>query len=171
MLVRVARIGKPFGIDGRCTVQVFTDEPERRFAPGNRLIGAGAELVVESVHRSGARWILGFAGVHDRNAAESLRGLELSVEVPDDEAPAGADEWYVRSMIGLPCRDPAGVLLGRVIGVEHPPAHDLLVVRTEAGHTARIPFVRQIVGEVGPDGLVVDAPGGLLDPDFEAGGR
>ena len=36
-LVRVARIGKPHGIRGEVTVQVFTDDPDARFAPGERL--------------------------------------------------------------------------------------------------------------------------------------
>ena len=37
-LVRVARIGKPHGIRGEVTVQVFTDDPDARFAPGERLV-------------------------------------------------------------------------------------------------------------------------------------
>lgn len=34
MLLIVGRIGKPHGIRGEVTVEVRTDEPETRFAPG-----------------------------------------------------------------------------------------------------------------------------------------
>ena len=34
MLVVVGRIGRPHGIRGEVTVEVRTDLPERRFAPG-----------------------------------------------------------------------------------------------------------------------------------------
>ena len=37
MQVLVARIGKPHGIRGEVTVQLFTDIPEERFAPGEVL--------------------------------------------------------------------------------------------------------------------------------------
>ena len=35
--VVVGRIGKPHGVRGEVTVDVRTDEPERRFAPGAAL--------------------------------------------------------------------------------------------------------------------------------------
>ena len=35
--VVVGRIGKPHGLKGEVTVEVRTDEPERRFADGSRL--------------------------------------------------------------------------------------------------------------------------------------
>ena len=38
MCVRVARIGKPFGVKGLVTVQLFTDAPEQRLAVGLSLI-------------------------------------------------------------------------------------------------------------------------------------
>ena len=37
MSVRIARIGKPHGVRGEVTVQLFTDDPESRFAPGSSL--------------------------------------------------------------------------------------------------------------------------------------
>ena len=60
-----------------------------------------------------------------------------------------------------------GDMLGNVIAVEHPPAHDVLVVRTEAGHVARIPFVASIVLRVDQDGIQIEPPGGLLSPDLD----
>lgn len=171
MRVRVARIGKPFGLAGDVTVQVFTDEPEARFAEGSLLVVAdhdGAEtLRVDRARGQGQRWTLGFVGIDDRDAAEALRGTQLYADVPADARPEGSDEWYDRQLIGLPALSPAGESLGSIVGVEHLPAHDLLLVRTEAGHVGRVPFVAGIVTDVTPGGVVIDPPGGLLTPDGE----
>lgn len=167
MQVRVARIGKPFGVAGEVTVQIFTDEPERRLAPGSMLTSDTGELSVENSRQHGKTWLLQFSGVTDRNAAESLRGTELYAEVSADEQPSGDDEWFDRDLIGLPCRDTAGQSLGEVEAVEHPPAHDVLVVRTAAGHQARVPFVSAIVVAVDDEGVLLNPPGGLLAADFE----
>ena len=167
MQVRVARIGKPFGVAGEVTVQLFTDEPERRLGVGSTLTTATGEVSVESSRRHGKTWLIRLGGVADRNAAESLRGTELFAEVAADEQPSGDDEWFDRDLIGLPCRDETGQQLGEVVAVEHPPAHDVLVVRTPIGHQARVPFVSAIVLAVDDDGVLLDPPGGLLAADLE----
>jgi 16S rRNA processing protein RimM len=168
MRVRVARIGKPFGIAGQVTVQVATDEPEMRFVPGAEVFCDGNPLRLDSVRRSGPRWILGFAGVSGREAAEELRGSELFADVADTARPSGAQEWYDRDLVGLTCSSPQGERLGEVAGVNHLPGQDLLVVRTPAGHDALVPFVAAIVTRVDDSGIVLDTPGGLLEPDLEA---
>lgn len=49
-LLRVCRIGRAQGLKGEVTVQIFTDEPEYRFAPGAVLYTKDGEeeYVVES---------------------------------------------------------------------------------------------------------------------------
>ncbi|MAT60608.1 MAG: ribosome maturation factor RimM [Micrococcales bacterium] len=167
MRIRVALIGKPFGISGEVTVRPLTDEPDVRFVPGVKMYSREGDLILEEARVHGKTWLLRFAGVTDRNAAESLRGRELEVEISAEEVPADPDEWFDRDLIGLVCTDKDGDTLGNVIAVEHPPAHDVLVVRTEAGHVARIPFVASIVLRVDQDGIQIDPPGGLLSPDLD----
>ena len=81
-LVRVARIGKPHGIRGEVTVQVFTDDPDARFAPGERLVvrdgapGLPAELTVTRARWNKQILVVGFAESLDRNVAETLPGYE-----------------------------------------------------------------------------------------------
>lgn len=167
MLVRVARIGKPFGVAGRVTVQVFTDEPDERFHLGAELSGDERKLLIDYSRRHGSSWVLGFDGVTDRDAAEALRGIELYADIPEGTAPADPEEWYDRDLVGLPCRNSAGAPLGEVVAVEHPPPHDVLLVRTPQGHVALVPFVSQIVTSVAADGIVIEPPAGLLDPELE----
>ncbi len=174
MLV-VGRIGKPHGIRGEVTVEVRTDEPETRFAPGSVLRNMPAhpdayrvpgELTVEA-----ARWhqgrvlLVAFEGVLDRNVAEALRGTLVGVDLADVAPPADPEEFHDQQLVGLAVVTPAGERLGEVAGIDHAPAADLLVLRRSGRRDVLIPFVRAIVPEVDLAGgrVVVDPPGGLLD--------
>lgn len=172
MWVRVARVGKPFGVKGLATVQLFTDAPELRLSSGASLCldeDGTRPVTLSDVRRMGARWVVGFEGITDRDGAETMRGAELfaPAEAPEDE-PTTADEWFDWQLIGLPCRDVTGHELGEVKAVEHPPAHDLLVVRTPSGTLVRVPFVGHIVPEVTAGGVVIDPPGGLFEDESDA---
>jgi 16S rRNA processing protein RimM len=180
----VARVGKAHGLRGEVTVEVRTDVPDRRFVPGavlavggdatgraERPAGSPAALTLASVRDHNGTLLLGFAEVTDRSAAEALRGAVLEAEVPDD--PAEDDEpdaWFDHQLVGLRVVDPSGAELGQVTGLEHPPAQDLLLVRTRDGAVRRVPFVTALVPEVDVPGgrVVVDAPPGLLDDAPEA---
>lgn len=165
--MRVARVGKPFGVRGEVTVQLFTDAPETRLVPGAQLSfdDRGTRCTtVTGARRSGARWVLALAGIDDRDQAELVRGEQLYAQA--DEAPSGgSDEWFDWQLIGLPVVDPVGRALGEVTGVEHPPAQDLLVVTTPDGTVARVPLVAQIVPEITDERITVDAPDGLFEEE------
>ena len=179
MLLIVGRIGKPHGIRGEVTVEVRTDEPEARFAPGAVLStepGAvappepGAYRVPEKLTVESARWHQGrllvvFDGVLDRNVAEALRGTLLAVDSGDVAPPEDPEEFHDHQLVGLAVVNPAGERLGEVDRIDHAPASDLLVLRRPDGRTALIPFVKAMVPEVDLAGgrVVVDPPGGLLD--------
>jgi 16S rRNA processing protein RimM len=166
MDVLVARIGKPHGIKGEVTVQLFTDAPEDRFEPGETFRVEGAPVTELTVTR--ARWnkdilIVGFDEVPDRNRAETLRGAQLFIEsdsTDDDED----DAWYEHELVGLDARVD-GVSVGKVTGLRTMAVQDLLVVELLGGHEAFVPFVGAIVPEVDPArGFVtIVPPAGLFD--------
>lgn len=183
MLLIVGRIGKPHGIRGEVTVEVRTDEPEARFAPGSVLRtepGAAppaaapehgepfrvpAALTVEEARWHQGRLLVAFEGVLDRNVAEALRGTLLGVDSADVAPPEDPEEFHDHQLVGLTAVTPAGEPLGEVTRIDHAPASDLLVLRRPEGRTALIPFVKAIVPEVDLAGgrVVVDPPAGLLD--------
>jgi 16S rRNA processing protein RimM len=163
MQVVVGTIGRAHGLRGEVAVEVRTDEPERRFAVGSAL-GTDpdrGELVVERAREQSGRWFLQFRGVADRTAAEGLRGVGLVVEVgaSDEE-----DAWYPHELAGLRAELADGTVVGEVVGLEHLPAHDALVVRSPGGEETWVPFVRVIVPVVDVPGgcVVLDPPAGLL---------
>ncbi|MEV5818320.1 ribosome maturation factor RimM [Micromonospora haikouensis] len=184
MRLIVGRIGKPHGIRGEVTVEVRTDEPEARFAPGSVLAtepgaappanpapGPGvpfrvpAALTVESARWHQGRMLVAFEGILERDVAEALRGTLLGVDSADVAPPEDPEEFHDHQLVGLAAVTPAGEHLGEVVKIDHAPASDLLVLRRPEGRTALIPFVRAIVPEVDLAGgrVVVDPPGGLLD--------
>lgn len=168
MRVVVARVGRALGVKGDVLVDVLTDEPERRLAPGVELqaMGGGRTVRIEAVRPHGGRLCVHFAGIEDRTAAESLTGLMLEAERGADERPEDPEEFYDDALIGLEVLTESGERVGSVTEVLHLPAQDVLAVR-EAPDAPEIlvPFVAEIVPVVDIDGsrIVIRPPDGLLD--------
>lgn len=163
MQLAVGTVGRAHGLRGEVAVEVRTDDPEGRFTVGAALATDRGPLVVERVRRQADRFYLTFEGVTDRTSAESLRGLELLVEV-DEDAPAEDDAWYPHQLRGLRAELVDGTVAGEVVGLEHLPAQDALVIREADGTQSLVPFVRALVPVVDLPGgrVVLDPPAGLL---------
>jgi len=172
--VVVGRIGKPHGIRGEVTVDVRTDEPERRFAPGTTLIARppkGSASRLETLTVTSTRWHQGvllavFEEFGDRNAAEAGRGIVLHARIDATAAPEDPDEYYDHQLIGLKAYDEQGTPLGEVTRLVHGGAQDLLAIRTPDGRDTLVPFVTALVPEVDVAGgrvVVADRPG-LVTP-------
>ncbi|HZC26832.1 MAG TPA: ribosome maturation factor RimM [Actinopolymorphaceae bacterium] len=169
MEVVVGRVGRAHGVRGEVAVDVRTDQPEQRFADGVVFATEAGALRIESLRWHGARLLVGFEGVVDRTAAERLRGVELVVEVPDDERPPDPEEFYDHQLVGIRVRTVSGIAVGEVTEVLHLPQQDVLAVGTEDGREILVPFVAAIVPDidVAARTLVIDPPPGLLDDGGE----
>ena len=169
----IARIGKPHGLLGEVTVQLHTDEPERRLAVGTVIdteatsgTGVPRALTVRSTRVHNGVWLVGFEEIPDRTGAESLRGTRLVVDAADVLPVAEEDDVFTEEQLrGLAVVDPAGAVLGEVGGLELGAAQDRLVILLPDGREAQVPFVAALVPEVDLEAgrVVVDAPPGLLD--------
>jgi len=167
----VARIGRAHGMRGEVSLDLRSDAPEERFAPGAvlRTVPASAgPLTVEWARGQTGRWYVLFEGVLDRTAAEALRGVELVIDSDDSDAEA-EDAWYPHQLAGLRVEHVDGRTLGTVLDIEHLPAHDMLVIREPSGARTLVPFVHAIVPVVDVAGgrVVLDPPSGLLVDDGE----
>lgn len=164
----VGQIGRALGVRGEVLVQVHTDAPESRFAPGSRLETEPADrgpLTVLTARAQGHRLAVRFAGVADRTAAQGLGGLLLLADSATAPALGDPAEFWDHDLVGLPARSARGEPLGEVAEVLHPPGADLLVIRRPDGRELLVPFVAALVPTVDLAGrrLVVDPPPGLLD--------
>ncbi len=171
----VGRVSRTHGVRGEVSVDLRTDEPAARFAPGAVLAtdpAAAGPLTVTATRPHQGRLLVTFAGVTDCDAATGLRGVRLLAEVSaGDRAGAGgaddgdADEFHDFQLEGLAVRTVEGAEIGEVARVLHHPGQELLAVRLAAGGEALVPFVSAIVPRVdlAAGVLVVDPPGGLLE--------
>jgi 16S rRNA processing protein RimM len=164
MLVVIGRIGRAHGIRGELNVDIRTDEPERRFAPGSSVVCGTRTLTVATARHHGGRLVVAFKEIPDRTAAEALHGTVLEAEVDPLDVPADPDEFYDHQLVGLEARTGDRVV-GTVTGIVHSPHQDTLTIDIE-GREVFVPFVTEIVPVVDvPGGFVtINEVAGLLDP-------
>jgi 16S rRNA processing protein RimM len=172
MMLIVGRVIRPHGLRGEVVVELRTDDPAARFAPGVVFTtdpeGAGP-LTLEYARRHTTagkdRLLLAFAEIPDRDSADALRNVFLGIDV--DELPPLDDpnEFHDHQLVGLTVVTPDGTVLGNVARIIHGPAHEQLVVRRPGAKDALVPFVTAIVPEVDLAGgrIVVTPPGGLFE--------
>ena len=170
----VGRVVKAHGIGGEVVVDVRTDDPYERFAPGSTLRARARDkterrLVVDSMREHSGRLLVRLEGVASRDAADALRGSLFIVDVADLPPIEDPDEFYDHQLEGLRVRTTAGLDVGTVAEVLHTAAGEILAVRPGEGDGPEIlvPFVGAIVTAVSlEDGVVeIDPPDGLLDLD------
>ncbi|MER6738053.1 ribosome maturation factor RimM [Streptomyces puniciscabiei] len=172
MQLVVARIGRAHGIKGEVTVEVRTDEPELRLAPGAVLAtepASAGPLTIATGRVHSGRLLLRFEGVADRNAAEALRNTLLIAEVDPEELPEGEGEYYDHQLIDLDVVTEDGVEVGRITEISHLPSQDLFIVERPDGSEVMIPFVEEIVTEIDLEEqkAVIAPPPGLIDDRAE----
>jgi len=109
VLLTLAVIGPAHALKGEVRLEIRTDDPEGRLAPGTTVPTEPAHagpLTVSRLRFDGFRWFAAFEQARDRTAAEALRGVRLLVET-DDDAPGGEDSedsdeyWYRHELVGL----------------------------------------------------------------------
>jgi len=150
-LLEIGRVGRPHGTRGEMTVTLVSNRLER-LNPGSEFQTDEGTLVVSASRPHKQRYLVHFAGVEDRNAAEALRGLVLRAPAIVDP-----DELWVHELIGARLLEISGADRGRVAAVVANPAGDLL----ELDDGTLVPL-RFIVDLVPNERVEVDAPAGLF---------
>lgn len=149
--VTVARIGAAHGIRGEVRVKAFTAAATDIDAYGLLEAADGRTFEIQSLRPAAGRspdmLVVRFKGVADRNQAEDLNGIELSV--PRDRLPPPEpDEFYHADLIGLKAVDRDGEAVGTVVSVANYGAGDILEIAPLRGQTLLVPFTRAAVPDV-----------------------
>ena len=173
-LTIVGRVRRAHGIRGELVIEPLTDAPDAVFAPGRRVFAGTVDgdpapdrrelIVEESRPFKGGGWIVAFAGLDDRNAAELWRQRYLLAPV-DELEPAAEDEVYVHDLLGMTVVHANSLEeVGEVTDVYEVPQGLMLDVKRPSG-SVLIPFRSEVV--TGIDHalrrLLIDPPEGLLD--------
>lgn len=148
MRLQVGRIGRAHGIAGEATIEVRTDDANKRFAVGARVeTDEHGTLIIRSGRVHNGILLLGFEGINDRNGIEALRDTVLYADVDINEPGLDDDDYHVQQLIGCIAVREDGQRFGEISDVLNLPGQDVLVISTESGETM-IPFVRQLVPAV-----------------------
>lgn len=169
--VRVGRLTKAHGLKGALKIELYTDDPDRRFTPGaifTLQVPTSSPWHGKTLELIELRWYNGspvgfFVGVTDRDAAESLAKAIMWVDQDPTQLPDEQDAWYDYQLVGLRAlRD--GTEVGRVARVDHLPAQDLLAIATTSGEVL-VPFVSAIVPavDITAGTVTLTPPAGLFE--------
>ncbi|WP_175986439.1 ribosome maturation factor RimM [Microbacterium tenebrionis] len=172
--LRVGRLVKAHGLKGALKLELYTDNPERRFVPGAEFTlqvpeaspWHGKSITVREYRVMNGNSVVFFEGVDDREGAEGLVRAILWIDQDSDEPEDNA--WYDHQLVGLDVvRD--GAAIGTVVRVEHLPAQDLLIVKANE-QEIMVPFVEAIVPSVdlAAGRVTVTPPAGLFEDIADA---
>ena len=143
--VTLAVITGAHGVTGEVRLNLFTGD-----LSGYRSFNGGT-LTMKSLRNGIAR----FAEVPDRNAAERLRGTELTV--PRSALPPLEEgEYYHADIIGLACVSTTGEPLGIVVAIDDFGAGDVIEIERPDKKRFMVPMRAPAVPEWDDERLVVD---------------
>jgi 16S rRNA processing protein RimM len=148
--VTLAAVIGAHGVAGEVRLKVFAEDlkPFKDFNNGS--------LTLASLRPTPQGAIARFTEIADRNAAEALRGTQLTV--PRSALPPLDDgEYYHSDLIGLAAVSGSGEPLGRVVLVENFGAGDVLEIERSDGKRFMVPMRPEAVPEWNAERLVIEA--------------
>jgi 16S rRNA processing protein RimM len=157
--VALAAVAGAHGIKGEVRLKLFADTVASLKAHKQVFVGGEPRQLREVRDANKKTAIARLDGVHDRTAAEALRGQLVEVD-RESLPPLPEGEYYHADLVGSPCVDEAGNVLGTVAEIVNFGAGDLIEVLLPNGKRSLIPF-RDPIAVLGEDKLV-------LDPDYLA---
>jgi 16S rRNA processing protein RimM len=168
----VGRVRALHGLRGVVRVEVLTDHPEERFAPGRVLHpeGSGAPLTIVAAGpvEDGPGWRLQFREVGSRTAAERLREAYLEAVV-DRAADLGPGAAYWHEVVGAAVRDLQGRDLGVVTDIYRVGEAEVIAVDGGPVGPFDVPVVRTIVRTFAPERGEIIVDESSLDLDATPG--
>ena len=144
-LVTIARVGAPHGVFGQLKLHLFLDDPntiydfkstfmklpnEKQFKPFQAFV----------ISEKGHQFYIQFPPITDRDQARIYTHAELAVE--RNALPALSEgEFYWDDLVGCEVINQAGINFGVVMSFLETGAHDVMVLKNEAGKEVLIPYV------------------------------
>jgi 16S rRNA processing protein RimM len=141
--VTLAAIIGAHGVTGELRLKLFGEGPEslKRYSSFD---AGGRVLTLKSVRAGPNGAVARFAEVADRNAAEALRGTELTVP-RSALPPLEPGEFYHFDLIGLACVADGDAPVGTVVAVENFGAGDILEIQKLDGKRFMVPIHAAVI--------------------------
>ncbi len=146
--VTLAAVIGAHGVAGEVRLKVFADDLSSYSS-----FNAGS-LTLKSLREGPNGAIARFAQIPDRNAAEGLRGTELTVP-RSALPPLEPGEYYHADLLGLAAESQAGDSLGKVVAIDNFGAGDVVEIERPDGKRFMVPMTVQAVPEWDHERLLV----------------
>jgi 16S rRNA processing protein RimM len=144
--VQIGYVARAHGLRGEVRVHLHAPESTVLLEVETLFVG-GQERRVESARPANGAVLLALEGVHDRDAADALRGQ--TVEVDRAAIPLEDGEYLLQDLPGCAVVDATGAAVGVVVEVMNG-AQPILVIHDAGGRERLVPAVPAFV-------LAVDA--------------
>ena len=149
--VEIGQIVKAHGLAGRVKVLSYLESDRLLPSLTEAWIGPGRDSAkrypIENVRPEGrTHFSLKLAGIEDRNAADALRGLKVSVPYERLER-LPEDEHYWEDLIGLRVETEDGQVLGVLEGIFPTGSNDVFVCRAQ-GRELLLPAIAEVIRSV-----------------------
>jgi 16S rRNA processing protein RimM len=168
-LILMGVFGAPQGVRGEVRVKSLTGDARAIGTYGPLTDKNGARTFVFDTLRSlkDDMLVAGVAGVSTRDAAETLKGVEIFAR-RDQLPPPSEDEFYYDDLVGLEAVDAAGEPLGRIVSLMNHGAGDVLEIAQVVGReTLLLPFTKAVATRIDFDAgrIVIEPPREVDDED------
>ena len=158
--VLIGKVGSPVGIKGEVRITLYAQD-STNLKEGKVLLleraGKTVNAAVKRLRYQKDRPVVKLEGIDDRNAAEDIRGMEVSIYASDlEELPEG--EHYVRDLIGCRVIDTAadGREVGILRDVIQNTAQSILEVETAGGGSVLIPAVDAFLRGIDEEARIIE---------------
>lgn len=142
----IAQIVKPQGIRGELKVLAMTDFPEDLQSFVRVYVGGNAYKILKVRPAGGNCAFVTLSGIADRNAAETLRGLDITA-LREDAPALPEDTYYIADIIGCTVVDDRGKIYGEVASIT-PARTDIYELKCEGGKTLTFPAVQGLITDI-----------------------
>ncbi|MCW2381279.1 16S rRNA processing protein RimM [Sphingobium sp. B2D3B] len=153
--VTLAAVIGAHGVTGEVRLKLFGDGPEslKRY---KSFEAVGRTLTLKTVRDGSNGAVARFAEITDRNAAEALRGVELTVP-RSALPPLEPGEYYHVDLIGLSCVAESAEAVGTVVAVENFGAGDVIEIEKPGGKRFMVPMLPEAVLDWNEERLVLSS--------------
>jgi len=151
-LIRIAKIGEPFGIRGGIKIWSFfegildLEKGQMLYLSCGDSLLVKEELSLEVVREHNKGFVVYFSGIDTREKAEKIKGSWLLLDEEDlPKLPEG--QFYSFQIIGIPVYEISGEYLGTVREIIETGSNDVYVVGNEE-EELYIPAIKDIIMKV-----------------------
>jgi len=160
-------VRRAHGIGGDVVVRGMLVDAGERFVEGSLLVTNETqprELEIQGVRAHQGDYIITFVGIGDRNGAETLKGVQFTIDQADRRT-LESGEWWPEDLIGCDVVAIDGETIGVIGAVVTGAAQDRIVVEQPDGSKGEVPFVAALVPrvDIANQRVVVDLPEGLFE--------